>query len=83
MHFYINDGAPSEKLNLGIGTYGKSFTLTDPADNGVGAPISGPGKSGPYKGGTGSLSYNEVRKYVPILSMGLKHVEDHSYLYIL
>ena len=68
MSFYNNNGAPSEKINLGIGAYGRSFTLTDPANNGVGAPISGPGKSGPYTGGTGSLNYNEVRNYFPIIN---------------
>ncbi|KAJ9585129.1 hypothetical protein L9F63_003081, partial [Diploptera punctata] len=60
MKFYINSGAAAEKLNLGVGAYGRTFTLADSSNNGVGAPISGAGDLGPYTGGEGSWNYNEI-----------------------
>ena len=62
MNYYVKKGAPANKLNLGIGTYGCSFTLQSSSNNGVGAPISGPGKRGPYLEADGELAYNEVRE---------------------
>ncbi|XP_063223198.1 chitinase-3-like protein 1 [Bacillus rossius redtenbacheri] len=53
-------GAPAHKLNLGMGTYGHSFTLQDPQHHGVNAPISGPGEAGPYTRQTGTIGYNEI-----------------------
>ncbi|XP_054714735.1 probable chitinase 10 [Uloborus diversus] len=52
-------GDPS-MLNLGIPLYAKTFTLTDPAQHGLGAPASGPGKPGPRTLQGGYMSYNEV-----------------------
>jgi chitinase len=36
--YWIQKGAPKDKLNLGIGAYGCSFTLQNANNNGVGAP---------------------------------------------
>ncbi|KAJ4435529.1 hypothetical protein ANN_18145 [Periplaneta americana] len=55
------EGAPASKLNLGMGSYGNTFTLQSSSNNGVGAPSTGPGKAGPYTQGAGVLAYNEVR----------------------
>jgi len=45
---------------LGIATFGRCFTLTDPAQNGLGAPIKGPCDNGTYTREAGFLSYYEV-----------------------
>lgn len=45
---------------LGIGEYGRSFTLSSTANTGVGAPSSAAGNSGPYTQEAGMLGYNEV-----------------------
>ncbi|PSN56210.1 hypothetical protein C0J52_01402 [Blattella germanica] len=58
--YYIKKGAAPGKLLLGMGTYGNSFTLKSSSNNGVGAPIKGPGKAGPYSGEEGELAYNEI-----------------------
>nr|CAD7461787.1 unnamed protein product [Timema tahoe] len=51
---WLNNGAPAEKIVLGMGFYGTAFILTDPSNNGVGAPASGAGGSG------GTLMYNQI-----------------------
>ncbi|KAK1152183.1 chitotriosidase-1-like [Acipenser oxyrinchus oxyrinchus] len=52
--------APASKLLLGFPTYGRCFTLADPAKNGVGATITGTGKPGNYTKEAGFWSYYEV-----------------------
>lgn len=51
---------PKSKIVVGIPAYGKSFTLTDALNNGVGAPTSGAGAAGQYTQASGTLSYYEV-----------------------
>lgn len=58
--FWLNAGAPAEKLNLGVAFYGRSFTLRSANENDIGAPSSGPGQGGPYSHESGFLGYNEV-----------------------
>lgn len=50
---WIRNGASREKLFLGLAFYGRSFTLANPAVNGVHAPTIGPGAIGEL------LMYNE------------------------
>ena len=64
IQYWIQKGAPKNKLNLGIGTFGLSFTLADASNNGVGAPATGPGKPGPYTEEDGYLGYNEVQQFL-------------------
>lgn len=60
MNYYIANGADPAKLNLGVVTYGRSFTLSDPKKNGIGAPASGPGKMGAVIPEAGVLAYADV-----------------------
>lgn len=60
IRYWIQKGAPKTKLNLGIGTYGRSFTLKSASNNGVGASTTGPGQPGPYIQESGYLGYNEI-----------------------
>lgn len=46
---------------LGMGTYGRSFTLQRESVNGLGAPAPQKGQAGPYTREPGSLGYNEVK----------------------
>ncbi|CAH1954839.1 unnamed protein product [Acanthoscelides obtectus] len=59
---WIQRGADPQKLNLGVPFYGRSFTLSNPSNAALGAPISGPGKPGPYSKDSGSLGYDEIVK---------------------
>jgi Glycosyl hydrolases family 18. len=45
---------------MGIGTYGRSFTLSGQAQCALGAPANGAGHAGPYTREAGFLGYNEV-----------------------
>ena len=45
---------------LGLGTYGRSFTLTDPRRHKLGDPAKGGGDEGKYTGESGSLAYYEI-----------------------
>ncbi|KAJ8924365.1 hypothetical protein NQ315_007161 [Exocentrus adspersus] len=57
---WISRGADPQKLALGLGVYGRSFTLSNSAISGLGAPVSGAGNSGPYTLEAGMLGYNEI-----------------------
>ena len=35
-------------MSLGVGSYGQTYTLTDPTNTAIGASTSGPGTAGPY-----------------------------------
>lgn len=60
MNYWKNNGAPAEKLLVGFPTYGNTFTLSNPANHGIGAPISGAGTAGKYTQEAGELAYFEV-----------------------
>lgn len=64
MNYWKSQGAPAEKLIVGFPTYGNTFTLRNPADHGVGAPIAGAGTPGKYTQEAGELAYFEVRRRV-------------------
>ncbi|GFS46560.1 chitotriosidase-1 [Nephila pilipes] len=60
INFWVKSGAPKNKVILGMGTYGRSFTLADASNNGLGAPTTGPGRAGPLTKEPGMLGYNEI-----------------------
>lgn len=60
IHYWIEQGAPKEKIVMGIPSYGRTFTLADANDNGIEAPASGPGKAGQYSQEAGMIGYNEL-----------------------
>uniref|UniRef100_H3B2Q9 GH18 domain-containing protein n=1 Tax=Latimeria chalumnae TaxID=7897 RepID=H3B2Q9_LATCH len=60
MNYWKNSGAPAEKLIVGMPTYGHTFHLSNPSNNGIGAPTSGPGPAGPYTRQPGFLAYYEI-----------------------
>jgi len=45
---------------MGIGTYGRTFTLLNPTPCALGVPATGAGLPGPYTREAGFLGYNEV-----------------------
>lgn len=73
VQFWLSSGVPSDKLIMGIPLYGRSFTLANPNNHGVGAPSNGAGQAGPITKASGYLGYNEVRsvdfKKLPIKTL--------------
>ncbi|KAF2360545.1 Glycoside hydrolase family 18 catalytic domain [Trinorchestia longiramus] len=53
-------GGCLNKMVLGMGTYGKSYTLQYEQLTDIGSPTVGPGTSGPYTAENGTLGYNEI-----------------------
>ncbi|XP_046436429.1 acidic mammalian chitinase-like [Neodiprion fabricii] len=60
VHYWLSQGAPAKKLVLGTALYGRTFTLSNSAQNMPGSAASGPGAAGPYTGERGMLGYNEI-----------------------
>ncbi|CAH1110937.1 unnamed protein product [Psylliodes chrysocephalus] len=58
--YWIYKNADPSKINMGLATYGRTFTLEDKTNNQLYAPVLGPGPAGPYSGLKGSLGYNEI-----------------------
>ncbi|XP_018570657.1 acidic mammalian chitinase [Anoplophora glabripennis] len=57
---WIDRGADPAKMHLGVGTYGRSFTLADANNAELYAPVLGGGTAGPYTRQDGVLGYNEI-----------------------
>jgi GH18 family chitinase len=53
-------GATRDKLIIGMATYGRGFTLTDPGDNGLFASVSGASVADTYTQEAGFMAYYEV-----------------------
>jgi len=60
INYWISQGASRDKIVLGMGTYGRSFTLDRAEKNGFNAGASQKGQAGPYTREGGSLGYNEI-----------------------
>ncbi|XP_035789048.1 chitinase-3-like protein 1 [Anopheles albimanus] len=58
--YWLRQGAPANKLLLGVPTYGRTFTLANPQENGLRAPTVGPGTEGPYTREPGYIAYFEI-----------------------
>jgi chitinase len=44
--YWLAKGASADKINLGLGTYGRSYTVANPAANTPNSGASGPGQAG-------------------------------------
>nr|AUM84818.1 chitinase-like protein 7 [Lutzomyia longipalpis] len=57
---WVKQGAPKEKLLIGMPTYGRTFTLVNTTQFDIGAPASGGGNPGKFTSEAGFLSYYEI-----------------------
>ena len=60
MNLWVNLGAASEKLIVGIPLYGRTFTMLFPNETDVGSFDIGMGPAGPFTQEDGFMSYYEV-----------------------
>ncbi|OAD59337.1 Chitotriosidase-1 [Eufriesea mexicana] len=63
VQYWLSQGAPANKINLGISSYGRSFTLSSRSHE-IGAYATGGGNNGPYTQKSGFLGYNEICMYL-------------------
>jgi hypothetical protein len=60
MKYWVSLGAPKEKLNMGIASYGRTFTLKNQYNNDLFALAIGPGEKTTFVQKPGMISYYEV-----------------------
>ncbi|XP_022662425.1 chitinase-3-like protein 1 [Varroa destructor] len=60
VNYWISQGACPKKITLGMGLYGRTFTLRREEDNSPGDEAPQKGRAGPYTREPGSLGYNEI-----------------------
>lgn len=60
MQYWYSHGVPKQKMNLGLALYGRSFSLANPGNNSLGAPIINGGRPGLYTRERGFLAYYEI-----------------------
>ncbi|XP_037807480.1 probable chitinase 10 [Lucilia sericata] len=60
LNYWIEKGAPSRKIVMGMPLYGQSFTLENTRNNGLNAKAPGPGKAGEFTRAAGFLAYYEI-----------------------
>ena len=58
--YWLEKGAPKEKLILGMPTYARTFTLVSPEKNTPGSPAKGTGSAGRFTREAGFLSFYEI-----------------------
>lgn len=78
IHFWLANGAPPEKLVLGIPLYGRSFTLANAANSQIGAAVVGGGTAGPYTREPGVLGYNEFCEKLQTESWDLRWSDEQQ-----
>ncbi|EUC34079.1 glycoside hydrolase family 18 protein [Bipolaris zeicola 26-R-13] len=61
--FWRND-VPANKLNMGLGFYGRAFQLADPSCNKPGCLFKGGATKGACSGESGILSYREIQEVI-------------------
>ncbi|KAK0406734.1 hypothetical protein QR680_018770 [Steinernema hermaphroditum] len=60
---YAKRGFPKTKIVIGVGTYGRGWTLSSAANNGLGAPTAGKSAKGDFTGEAGFAAYYEICTY--------------------
>ncbi|KAI1172269.1 carbohydrate-binding module family 18 [Nemania sp. FL0916] len=73
--FWRND-VPANKLNMGLGFYGRAFQLADPACHRPGCLFKGGATKGACSGESGILSYREIQDLIRMKN--LKPVHDKT-----
>jgi chitinase len=76
------DEVPAEKLNLGVGFYGRSFQLSDPSCFTPGCKFKGGASPGPCTDNSGTLSYREIMAIIEHHGLEAYHDKENAVKYI-
>merc|ERR1712121_399059 len=68
------------KLVMGLGTYGRGFTLADKSQTGMGAPAKGACAAGRYTREKGFISYYEICQHIKN-GWTAKYHDEHKVMY--
>ena len=79
--FWRNDVKP-DKLNLGVGFYGRSFQLSDPSCSQPGCLFRGGASPGPCTENSGTVSYNEIMNVVDQYSLSPQYDKENAVKYV-
>lgn len=60
LQYWLDEGADPSKINLGLGTYGRGFSLANTSNTDLYAQTWGGSEAGPYTREMGVIGYNEV-----------------------
>ncbi|BFZ03597.1 hypothetical protein BsWGS_06636 [Bradybaena similaris] len=78
--YYVALGVPRHQLDIGIASYGHSFTLHNADDHNLKSPVSGPGQPGRFTGIPGLLAYYEVCDFISA-GANVRYVPDQRVTY--
>lgn len=73
---------PPEKLNLGLGFYGRSFQFSNPSCHQPGCNFKGGATPGPCTKNSGTLSYREINDIIDEKKLKPYHDEKNAVKYI-
>lgn len=76
------NNVPASKLNLGLGFYGRSFTLTDPSCTTPGCGFKGGANKGPCSDNSGTLTYKEIKQIIQQYNLKPYHDEEAAVKWI-
>ncbi|GKT49647.1 chitotriosidase-1 [Colletotrichum spaethianum] len=79
--FWRND-VPANKLNMGLGFYGRAFQLADPSCNKPGCLFKGGATKGACSGESGILSYREIQEVIKVNKIKPVHDKEAGVKYI-
>jgi len=80
VNYFMEKGLPANKLVMGLGTYGRGFTLVDKSKTGMGAPAKGACAAGQYTREKGFISYYEICKHLKS-GWTAKYHPEHKCMY--
>ncbi|XP_050503924.1 probable chitinase 2 [Diabrotica virgifera virgifera] len=63
LEYWLSMNVDPAKINMGVPTYGRTFTLLDQDHTSLYDPVAGPGNKGEYTGLKGSLGYHEICEF--------------------
>ena len=64
INYWMSNGIPASKIIMGAAVYGRGVTLTDPKNNGIGAPNNGPIPKAEWTRQNGSWGFHEVIQHL-------------------
>ena len=76
------DAVPAHQINLGIGFYGRSFTLSDPSCFQPGCPFDHGAAPGSCTNNSGTLSYSEITNIITQYNLELYYDLENAVKYI-